>query len=289
MKRDFCIMKNNIFTVFPALIIVMLAAVMVMIKLANDSLLVRLAVQEQRILALQKGMNQRGGVTGYPYDKRMQGIENRLTLIENGLKSISAGLQMRQAAKEAVPAVEDYEKVYDIPIGKSAVRGNTAAKVTIIGFLDLQCPFSARFQPVINQVLEAYPGKVNYVIKHFPLSFHQQAKPAAKAILAAGEQGKYWEMADSILKNSRDLSKEKLEEFAKALKLNMKKFEADFRNKDAEWEKLIQEDYELGLKVDVTGTPTYYINGRKTRSRDLESFKKEIDTLLQFRGQSPTS
>jgi len=118
------------------------------------------------------------------------------------------------------------------------------------------------------------------VIKYFPLAGHQRTKPAIKALLAAGGQGKYWEMADLILKDNRDLSDTKLKEFAKGLKLNMKEFENDLRAKDAEWDKLIQEDFELGEKADVRYTPTYYLNGRKTASRDLDSFKKEIDALL---------
>lgn len=273
-------MKNNMLVLCLTVIIAMLLGVTVFIKLANDSTLIKFAAQEQQILAWQKRIDQQINAASSLSDQRLKDLENHLSIVENKLKRISAGLQMRQSAEEAGPALEDFKKVYDIPIGKSPIRGKAGAKVTIIGFLDLQCPFSGRFQPVINQVLDAYPGRVNYVIKHFPLPFHQQGKPAAKAVLAAGEQGKYWEMADSILKNSRDLSKEKFGEFAKTLKLNMKKFEADLKNKDSDWEKLIQEDYELGLKVDVRGTPTYYINGRKTASRDLESFKKEIDTIF---------
>ncbi len=167
---------------------------------------------------------------------------------------------------------------------KLAVRKDApsigSGKVEIVEFSDFQCPFCSRFHPVIEQVLAAYPGKVSYVIKHFPLQFHPQAKPAVKAIFAAGEQGKYWEMVDLILKDNRDVSDAKLEEYAKQLNLNMKKFGESFADKDGKFEKLIQTDIELAGKTDVRGTPTFYINGKKTMARDLDSFKREIDAIL---------
>jgi len=273
-------MKNIILFFCLIVIIAMLLGVMVFVRQADNSALTRLAAQQEQILAWQKRVDQRINAASSLSDQRLKGLEDRLSIIDNKMKLIWKELERMEAAKKARPAPEDYKKVYDIPIGKSPIRGKANALVTIVGFLDLECPYSARFQPVINQVLEAYPGKVKYVIKHFPLAFHKQAKPAAKAMLAAGEQGKYWEMADAILKDSRGLSAEKLEGFAKTLKLNIKKYKAALKKKDFEWEKLIQEDYELGQKVGVRGTPTYYLNGRKTRSRNLESFKEEIDTIL---------
>lgn|GEM_PF-687561 len=176
---------------------------------------------------------------------------------------------------------EDFTKVYTIPVGKSPVLGAQDAAVTITGFLDLECPFSARFQPVIDQVLAAYPGQVKYMVKQFPLSFHKRAKPAAKFILAAGKQGKYWEMLGLILKDNKDLSDAKLDEMAKSLRLNLSQIKADLKANEAEWEKLIQEDFDLGSSVQVFGTPTYYINGRKTKARDLAAFKAEIDAILK--------
>jgi protein-disulfide isomerase len=183
-------------------------------------------------------------------------------------------------------AAEDFTKVYNIPIGKSPVLGAPEASVTITAFLDLECPFSARFQPVIDQVLAAYPGQIKYMVKHFPLSFHQRAKPAAKFLLAAGKQGKYWEMLAIILKDNKDLSDAKLDEMAKSLKLNLNLIKSDLKTNDAQWEKLIQEDFALGASVDVAGTPMYYINGRKTKARDLAAFKTEIDAILNTKSGS---
>ena len=210
-------------------------------------------------------------------------INNQQLKITGISQQLSQLMDLVSKGQRGRPPSEDFTKVHAIPIGKSPVLGDPKAPVTITGFLDLECPFSSRFQPVIDQVLAAYPGQVKYVVKHFPLSFHRNAKPTAKVLLAAGKQGKYWEMLGIILKDNKDLSDKKLDEMAKNLKLNLNQFKADLKANDKEWEKLIQEDFELGTSVEVSGTPMYYINGRKTKARDLAAFKAEIDSILKLK------
>jgi protein-disulfide isomerase len=185
-----------------------------------------------------------------------------------------------QPAERPQPPQEDFDKVYEIPLEGAQIKGPKNAPVTIIGFLDLQCPFSKRFQPVIEETLAAYPGKVRYIVKDFPLGFHQEAIPAAKALRAAGEQGKYWEMLAAILENNNQLGADKYQELAKGIGLNVKKFSKDLAQNDEKWTKEIQEEFQLGTKVDVRGTPTYYLNGKKTMARTAEAFKAEIDKIL---------
>ncbi len=176
---------------------------------------------------------------------------------------------------------EDPDRVYDIDIAGSPVQGPKDAPVTIVEFSDLQCPFSQRFHAVIPEVLAAYPKEVKYVLKHFPLRMHAMAKPAAKATLAAGEQGKYWEMAELLFQQGRNLAQADFDELARQIGLDVKKFKKDMEQKDAEYEKLIEADMALGRSVNVRGTPTFYLNGKKTRARDLPSYKREIDALLK--------
>jgi protein-disulfide isomerase len=110
----------------------------------------------------------------------------------------------------------DYNKVHNIPLGKSQIRGNAKAPVTIVEFSDFQCPYCSRLQPTLKQVLKAYPDGAKLVYKDFPLSFHKQAKNAAKASHAAGEQNKYWEMHDLIFENYNKLTEDKFKEFAES-------------------------------------------------------------------------
>jgi len=207
-------------------------------------------------------------------------IENQSNMIVNVLKTISTPAQRVAQQQPPPPPMEDFNKVYDLETTHSIVRGNKKATVTIVEFMDFQCPFCQRFHPVINEVLKAYPKNVNYVLKNFPLPFHPQSRPAAKAAFAAGEQGKYWEMTDLLIQNGAALGEDKFKELAKSLGLNVDKFMKDYKDKDSQWEDLIKKDLELAQRADARGTPTYYINGRKTMARDLAGFKTEIDQIL---------
>lgn len=193
------------------------------------------------------------------------------------------------AAKPAAPAAAqrpqvDPNKVYQIPVADSAVRGPKDATVTITMFSDFQCPFCAQTAPVIEQVLAAYPNDVNFVMKQFPLrSIHPQADPAARAAIAAGKQGKFWEMHDELYKNSRTLSPETIKGLAEKLGLDMKQFEAD-ESSDAV-KKQVEEELALGAKSDVRGTPSFFVNGKIAQNRTVDGFKAQIDTELKAKGK----
>ncbi len=190
-----------------------------------------------------------------------------------------AALEKRPSADQPPPS-EDLGKAYTIPVGNSVVVGKKDAPVTIVQFTDLQCPFCARFYPPVKEALKAYPDKVNFIIKNFPLSFHPNARPAAKVALAANEQGKYIEMVELLLANGANVSEDKLKEYTKQLGLNKRKLMDDLKNKDARYEAQIKADMDLGAQVDVRGTPTFYMNGKKTMARDFNGFKTQIDALL---------
>lgn len=206
-------------------------------------------------------------------------IEKKLASIEGTLEKIKAPFDFLDKMK--APPAEDFGKEYKIDTGSSPVKGKKEAKVTIIEFSDFQCPFSKRFHAVIADVLNVFPNDVNFVFKNFPLSMHPQARSAAKASLAAGQQGKYWEMVDLLFKNSHELSEDKYKQLAGQLGIDADKFMKDYKQKDAEWEKLIKEDMAIADSVDVRGTPTFFVNGKKTMARDLESFKSEINLILE--------
>ena len=191
-----------------------------------------------------------------------------------------AAQAQRMAPQPPQPPSEDFSKVYDLDLAHARIRGNKNARVTIVEFVDFQCPFCQRFHLVMTEVLKAYPKDVNYVLRNYPLPFHPQARPAAKAALAAGEQGKYYEMADALLQGSDSLTEDKFQELAKNLGLNVSKFMKDYKEKDAYWEEVIKKDAQLAAQADVRGTPTYYINGHKTMARDFNSYKIEIDKIL---------
>ncbi len=82
------------------------------------------------------------------------------------------------------------------------VRGDKDAKITLVEFSDLDCPFCGRFHPTAQQIVDAYPDDVNWVYRHFPLvSLHPNATKKALAVECAGEQDKFWEMTDAFFAN----------------------------------------------------------------------------------------
>jgi protein-disulfide isomerase len=134
----------------------------------------------------------------------------------------------------------------------------------------------------VDQVLAAYPKEVRFVYKQFPLEqIHANAMNAAKASVAAGNQGKFWEMHDELFKISRNLAMDEIRKKAELIGLDMKKFDADMAR--AETEKTVRDDLELGRSVDVTGTPTFFLNGKRvpSTSRSLEGMKALVDDALK--------
>lgn len=278
-------MNNRFFTVMVIVVVAVFLAVFVVVQQNNTAMIERVAGQQSQMMA----MHQKYAADGESEDdieelfSKQRELENRLTALEQDIRPVIAMLKNVQAGAQQprpAPPTDEYTKVHQIDMGQSPFRGEQNAPVTLVEFVDFQCPFCTRAHPLTKEVLNAYPGKVRYVLKNYPLPFHPQAKPAAKATLAAKEQGKYWEMVDAILENSGALSDQKYEEFAQNIGLDLNRFKADLKDKDAEFEKTIQADMDMVPKVEVRGTPTFYLNGRKTMARDLSAFKREIDEIL---------
>jgi len=207
-------------------------------------------------------------------------ILERIEKIEKAQKEFLAAWNQRFPKRPSI----DYNKVHDIKLGSSPVRGAKDAKVTLVEFSDFQCPYSKRAQPLIEKLLEAYPDDLQHVYKNFPLSFHKQAMPAAKACLAAGLQGKFWEMHELVFENPKKLEDKDLNGYAKKIGLDVQKFEKDF--KSGEVDKRVQEDLAEAKKAQVTGTPTLFLNGKRVRNRSEEAMKQEIKDILEGKKKS---
>ena len=168
------------------------------------------------------------------------------------------------AAAPAAPTV--------IPGGRAAVpvrqddpaKGKPSAPVTLVEFSDFQCPYCARANPALKEIESAYPNDVRIVWKHMPLSFHQNAMPAALAAEAAREQGgsaKFWAMHDKLFANQASLSTEAYERYARELGLDVARFQRDMASPKIKAR--VEEDAKLAQKVGVNGTPTFLVNGER--------------------------
>src|SRR5205814_10079354 len=140
-------------------------------------------------------------------------------------------------------------------------KGPKNAPITMVVFSDFQCPYCGRIEPTLAKLESDYPGKIRVVWKNYPLPFHQNAKPAANAALAAGEQGKFWEMHDKLSANQQQLDRASLDKYAQELGLNMSKFKAALGGN--KYEQQIASDMKEGTAAEVNGTPATFVNGRK--------------------------
>jgi len=159
-------------------------------------------------------------------------------------------------------------------------RGPDDAPVTIVEFSDYQCPFCGRAEPIVEQVLARYPDSVRLVYRHFPLdSIHPQARPAAIAAVCADAQGKFWEFHAKLFTSQRDLSAEKLTEFANEVELDLAALDVCRESEEAA--EIVAADYAAGQAAGTTGTPAFFVNGIKlTGARPLEDFVEVIDAEL---------
>lgn len=140
------------------------------------------------------------------------------------------------------------------------IRGNKKAKVTIVEYSDFECPFCQRFHPTMKQILDKYGKDIRVVYRHFPLSFHPQATPAALASECASEQGKFWEMHDKLFEAGVSASGS-YTDYAQSLGLNTSKFDSCM--KEQKYLSRIKEDQTDGQNAGVQGTPHSIILGPK--------------------------
>ena len=191
------------------------------------------------------------------------------------LEQLSADVKARPAAP-AMPNQPDPNKIYALNVGNSPVKGPKDSKVKIIEFSDYQCPFCGQADALVNQVLAANPD-VGFVYKQFPLtSIHPNALPAAKAALAAGKQGKYWEMHEILFKNQRALGADQLKDYAKQAGVpDLAKWEKDMNSPEVNDQ--INAEMREAQAADVRGTPTIFVNGKRVQNRSVEGFKQLID------------
>jgi protein-disulfide isomerase len=119
---------------------------------------------------------------------------------------------------------------------------------------------------------------VKLVFKHYPLSFHKNARPASEAALFAMKQGKFWEMHEKLFSDSRNLTMENFKKYGRELGLDVQALETSVRSES--FKSVIQKDMADGQQAGVTGTPSIYINGKKLPRRDFATMKRMIDGIL---------
>ena len=161
-------------------------------------------------------------------------------------------------------------------------KGPENAPVTIVEFSDFECPYCARVNPALEQVMENYGDRVRLVFRQFPLNIHANAQKAAEASLCAREQDQFWQMHDAMFKEQRSLGVEQLKEKAARLGLDTEAFnECLDSSRHAE---AVVADLRAGTALGVTGTPAFFVNGRfLSGAQPYDEIAKLIDEELAMR------
>lgn len=191
-------------------------------------------------------------------------------------------LQLESRPTAHAPTQPAEQKVaYNLTVGTSQVKGNKDAPIAITVFSDYQCPFCSRVEPLLNEALNdpEIKDRVKIVFKNFPLSFHQEAKPAAKAAMAAGEQGRdmFWAMSDKLFAHQRELSADNYKKWAGEIKgLNLADWEKALKDNQAKYDQWIKEDIALGVSAKVRGTPSIFVGGWELRERSIAGIRELV-------------
>jgi protein-disulfide isomerase len=177
---------------------------------------------------------------------------------------------------------EDPKAIYKVPVDDSPAKGPADALVTVVISSDFQCPFCKRVLPTLTQLETAYPGKLRFVFKHNPLGFHDRAVPAALATEEARAQGgaaKFWAMHDALFDSSPNLDSGALEAAAKKVGLDLDAFRRSLD--DQRHLGRVKRDQALMSGLGASGTPTFFVNGRKlVGALPYGDFKAAVDEEL---------
>ena len=142
------------------------------------------------------------------------------------------------------------------------VRGSAAAPVTLVEYADFECPFCGRAFPELQRVLRDLGQRVCFVFRHFPvIAQHPYAESAAEVAEAAGMQGKFWEMHDLLFRRQAALDDDHLLAYVRELGLDAARVQRELERQVHRARVL--EDIETGLRSGVSGTPMFFINGRR--------------------------
>ena len=155
------------------------------------------------------------------------------------------------------------------------IRGPEESMVTMVEYGDFECPYCGMAEPAVRELLRDY-GEVRYVWRHLPLNdVHPNAQLAAEAAEAAGKQGAFWEMHDLLLDHQDALQPRDLIGYADSLGLDTRRFAADLRKHAGMAH--VTEDLESADLSSVSGTPTFFINGKRHYGAyDIETLKKAV-------------
>ena len=207
------------------------------------------------------------------------------------LVTLGSGAVLYRAKRPQVKNIPDTQSVSAGTDSSAHIRGKPDAPVTLEEFGDFQCPPCGQFAGFAEELLKEYDSRLRVVFRNFPLPGHEHAREAALAAEAAGFQGKFWEMHDTLYREQTSWSKapntrELFESYAGTLGLNMEQFRKDMDSDKAR--ERVDSDHALGDSLGIKVTPTLFINKRamEPQEKNPEGVRGAINAVLSGKSQS---
>jgi protein-disulfide isomerase len=194
------------------------------------------------------------------------------------LKQVQAG-KPKKDREEAYSGRFDSKKVRTVVTDGSPEKGSPDAVVTVVEWADFECPFCKEVYPVLDKLVSRFDGQVRVVYKFYPLESHPHGEIAARAGLAAQNQGKFWEMHHKMFDNQARLEQADLERYARDIGLDIAKYRADFASKETA--ERIAKDKKQAEELGLTGTPMIFINGREVDLRTLVNLPDDLEEWVK--------
>ena len=192
-------------------------------------------------------------------------------LVDSGYTESEVSEELQKRYRDAVHK--------DIDVSRAPTKGPAEARVTLVEFVDYECPHCRSAQALMRQVLDNYPRQVRLCFKHFPLGSHTNSRLAAEAATAAQKQGKFWPYSDKVWANADNLTPAVLEKIAKEVGLDVARWRSDLNSEEIK--AAVTQDKSEGTALGINSTPTIYLNGRKYAGRhDIESISDWVDEEL---------
>jgi len=207
------------------------------------------------------------------------------------MATLGSGTILYRAKRPQVKNIPESQSASARSDASAHIRGNPDAPVTLEEFADFQCPPCSQFAPFAEELLREYDSRLRIVFRNFPLSGHEHAREAALAAEAAGLQGKFWEMHDTLYREQEAWSKasnarELFESYAGTIGLNVDQFKKDMDGDKAR--ERIDSDHALADSLGIKVTPTLFINNRPVDSKDKnpEGVRAAINAALEEKSKS---
>ncbi len=206
-------------------------------------------------------------------------MNSRFTIILIAMVAVFVGIFVTTKDKNEAPAAGSSSL-------SNHVEGGNAKGVTLVEYGDFQCPACTAYYPIVKEAVESHKADIQFQFVNFPLTqLHPNAMAAHRAAEAAHKQGKYWEMHDMLYEQHDSWADSKtastiFEGYAQQLGLDVAKFRADAASSATN--DIIQADIKKGQSLDITGTPTFFLNGKKVDKapQTPEDFGKLLDQAI---------